>query len=77
MHRREWDVLFSEYDLGAILESQLSSINDRVLAIPKTRFELDSDEQLAASIASELVVEPLELREDTAYFGGIEISMCT
>lgn len=63
MHRREWDVLFSEYDLGGILDNQLRSINDRVWAIPKGRFDSDSDEQIAAAVASELAIESLELSE--------------
>jgi hypothetical protein len=64
MRRRDWDHLFSEYDLRAVLEHQLSAINDKVLGVPKERFAADSDEQIAAVIASELIVEPLELEEN-------------
>src|SRR6266542_903485 len=56
-------MLFSDFDLSDVLEAQLKSINERVLKIPNARFAADSDEQLAASIASELVVQPLELDE--------------
>jgi hypothetical protein len=63
MRKREWDLLFYEYDLRDVLEAQLRSINERVLKIPSSRFASESDEQLSASIASQLVVEPLELNE--------------
>src|SRR6185437_2844962 len=59
MHKREQTLLFSEYDLRLILEAQLKRVGERVLAIPKERFEQASDEFLAAEIASVLIVTPL------------------
>lgn len=59
-----WDLLFSEYDLRKVLANQLRSVSDRVLKIGRSRFERESDELLAAAIASELVVAPLELHEE-------------
>ena len=64
MHKREQTLLFSEYDLRLILEAQLKRVGERVLAIPKERFEQASDEFLAAEIASVLIVTPLEIVED-------------
>lgn len=64
MIKREWDLLFSKYDLGAVLESPLKKVNDEVLQIDKHRFEKETDELLSASVASKLVVSPIELLED-------------
>jgi hypothetical protein len=64
MRKRDWDLLFSEYDMRAVLEAQLNAVNDRVVAIDRQRFDNRSDEMLAAEIASELVVEPLVLHEE-------------
>jgi hypothetical protein len=64
MHRREWTLLFSEYDLRLVLEAQLKQVGSRVLAIPNERFKLASDEYLAAQIASDLTVTPLEIVDD-------------
>jgi hypothetical protein len=64
MKKRDWDLLFSEYDLRHVLESQLASINDRVLKLETRRFEKDTDDLLAALVASDLVVAPLRLVED-------------
>ncbi len=60
----DWVHLFSEYDLRAVLENQLKSLSDRVIKIDPQRFGLESDERLAAFVASELVVEPLDLDEN-------------
>ena len=60
----KWDLLFSEYDLRDVLANQLSSVGDRVIKIHQERFERESDEMLAAAVASELVVAPLELTEE-------------
>lgn len=57
MTRQSWDYLFSEYDLRQILEYQLKTINDKVIAVPKEKFETQTDEQIAAAVASELVVD--------------------
>jgi hypothetical protein len=47
-----------------MLEELLRSVSDRVIKLDKRRFGAESDEMLAADIASELVVAPLELVED-------------
>jgi len=64
MHKREWTLLFSEYDLRLLLEAELKKVDERALAIPKERFKLISDELLAAQIVSDLTVTPLEIVED-------------
>lgn len=61
---RDWDLLFSEYDLRAVLENQLASVDKKVRDIPQSRFDTETDEFLAATVASELVVAPLELLEE-------------
>lgn len=64
MIKREWDLLFSEYDLSAVLDAQLGKVRERVLKIEQGRFQATSDDFLAASIASDLVVSPLVLLEE-------------
>lgn len=64
MMKREWDVLFSEYDLRRVLEAQLEAVSDRVLELGEALFARNSDEELAARVASRLVVSPLRLLED-------------
>ena len=64
MIKRDWDLLFSEFDLRAVLDTQLQSATDIVCAIPEQRFDEKTNEFLAASAASKLVVSPLELLED-------------
>lgn len=64
MMKRDWHLLFSEYDLRSVLEAQLAAVDDRVLQISERRFEAESDDLLAASVASDLVVSPLVLLED-------------
>lgn len=61
---RGWEVLFSERDLRSVLEEHLKSINDQVVRIQGPRFDSESDEMLAAAVASELLIEPLQLLED-------------
>lgn len=63
MMPRDWDLLFSEYELSAVLEAQLKSVKEKVLAIAAARFGAESDEELAAHAASMLVVEPIAFRE--------------
>jgi hypothetical protein len=63
MRKRDWDLLFSKYDLRSFLDAQLQSVNDRVLKLDPSRFDHESDEMLSASIASELVISPLEIDE--------------
>jgi Uncharacterized protein containing a TIR (Toll-Interleukin 1-resistance) domain len=64
MMKRDWDLLFSEYDLRAVLEAQISKVNGEVLGIEKGRFERETDELLSATVASKLVASPIELLED-------------
>ena len=64
MMKRDWYLLFSEYDLSAGLEKQLNRVEDIVRAIDPSRFETSTDDLLSATIASELVVAPIELHED-------------
>lgn len=64
MRKRDWDLLFSKYDLGSVLDAQLGSIGDRVVKLDPRRFDRESDEMIAASVASELVVSQLDLLED-------------
>lgn len=64
MMKREWDLLFSEYDLRAVLEAQFAKVNEEVLAIAKGAFEKETEELLSATVASKLVVSPIELLED-------------
>lgn len=64
MIKREWDLLFSRKNLQASLEAQLESVNEHVLKIDPQRFQEETDDLLAASIASKLVVSPIELLED-------------
>jgi hypothetical protein len=63
VQKREWNLLFSEYDLRAVLDGQLGTVDDEVLRIPRERFASESDELLAASVASKLVISPIELLE--------------
>jgi hypothetical protein len=62
--KRDWDLLFSEYDLSAVLTGQLSKVRERVLKIDRDRFKTTSDDFISASLASELVVSGLVLLED-------------
>jgi hypothetical protein len=64
MNEREWVLLFSDYDLRAVLDNQLKRVSDEVLKIDHRRFQTESDELLAALLASKLVVAPLELHFD-------------
>lgn len=57
------DLLFSEYDLREVLANQLRLVSNHVIKIEQERFQRESDEMLAAAVASELVVAPLELDE--------------
>ena len=60
MMKRDWDLLFSEYDLRAVLENQLNQVEDKVRAVYPVRFETSTDDLLSATIASELVFAPIE-----------------
>jgi hypothetical protein len=75
MMKREWDLLFSEYDLRAVLENQLRKVNDEVRAIAESQFDVHTDEYLAASVASRLVVSPIELREDAITVSSREVKV--
>lgn len=62
--KRDWELLFHEADLDAILRHQASLVKDRVAAIAEADFSTTSDEFLAAKVASGLVVEAIVLHED-------------
>jgi TIR domain len=62
--KRDWDLLFFEYDLDSLFRHQLSTIRDVVIKVPLPDFESTSDEFLSARVASQLVVQPLEFAED-------------
>lgn len=64
MMKRDWDLLFSEYDLRGTLENQLTSVEPKVRAVDPEEFRKATDDFLAASIASELVVSPIEVMDD-------------
>jgi len=64
MMKRDWHLLFSKRDLRVVLDSKLAKVNEPVLAINKERFSGNTNELLSASVASELVVSPIELLED-------------
>ena len=64
MMKRDWDLLFSQYDLRIVLENQLNQIDGKVRTIDSARFETSTDDLLSATIASELVIAPIELHED-------------
>jgi hypothetical protein len=61
MIKRDWALLFSQFDLRAVLENQLAMVNDEVLKVSRDRYTSESDELIAASIASSLVVRPIEI----------------
>ena len=63
MMKRDWPVLFREYDLRAVLEAQLKSVDEGVRGIPEAEFDARTDDYLAATVASKLVVSPVELLE--------------
>jgi hypothetical protein len=63
MRKRDWDVLFSEYDLSRVLDAQLGKVNDQVRAIPEKQFDAQTDEYISATVAAELLIAPLELDE--------------
>ena len=64
MIKRDWDLLFSDYNLRVGLENQLNQVKDKVRSIDPVRFETNTDDLLSATIASELWVVPIELHED-------------
>jgi hypothetical protein len=64
MIKRDWTLLFNDYDLRAVLDAQLRGIGERVRKIPEAEFAARSDEHLAATTASALVVRPIVLFED-------------
>ena len=48
----------------AVLANQLDRVQAKVRAVVSERFETSSDDLLSATIASELVIAPIELHED-------------
>jgi len=67
MQMREWPKLFRKYQLSSVFESAYSKINDEVIAIPKDLFERESDDYLAASVASKLVISKINLLEEEKF----------
>ncbi|WP_291157195.1 toll/interleukin-1 receptor domain-containing protein [Gemmatimonas sp. UBA7669] len=64
MIRKDWTLLFSDYDLRSVLDDQLKGVAERVRTIPESGFASRTDEDLAAMTASELVVRPILLHDD-------------
>jgi hypothetical protein len=64
MIKRDWTLLFSDYDLRSVLEAQLKGVAESVRKIPESGFASRTDEDLAATAASELVVRPIVLHND-------------
>ena len=64
MMKRHWKLLFSKYDLMAVLDNQLKQVQAKVRAVDPRRFETTTDDLLSATIASDLVIAPIELHED-------------
>jgi hypothetical protein len=62
--KREWSLLFNDYDLRSVLQAQLNKVAENVRKIPAAEFDSESDEFLSARVASELVVSPVSLLED-------------
>jgi len=67
--KREWSLLFNEYDLRALLEAEQAKAAPLVRKLLPAAFDAQSDEFLAARIASELVVAPIALDEN-----GVQVS---
>lgn len=64
MAKRDWVLLFNEYDLRSVLDRQFSSIAGKVRSLPPQSFAAESDEFLSARVASDLVVAPIGLVEE-------------
>jgi hypothetical protein len=64
MIKSDWTRLFSEYDLRSVLDAQLKGVAQRVRKIPESGFASRTDEDLAATTATELVVSPIVLQDD-------------
>ena len=62
--KRDWTLLFWDYDLQAVLDRQFASIGEKVRALGQSAFDAESDDFLAARIASSLVVSPVTLLEE-------------
>lgn len=60
--RRESILLFSDYDLYAVLEAQGANISERVGEIPEQKILQEETETLIASLEKELEVEPIKLQ---------------
>jgi len=61
--KRDWDLLFSEYDLRAVLENALGRALESVSSIPDTQVKNADIEALANQIITEFRAEPIVLRE--------------
>lgn len=65
MIKRDWPRLFYEHDLRAVIEHQRTGLRSVVLEIPEHSFNQQTDEFLAATVASTLVIAAIELHEET------------
>jgi hypothetical protein len=72
MMKRDWDLLFSKYDLHAVLENTKARVSETVLRIAQELFKNETDDLLAASAASELVVSPLEVLADQVSVSAVD-----
>ena len=75
MIKRQWYLLFSDFELDAVLRARLQTLNKKVYAIPEQRFEKESNEFMAAMVASQLVVSPLRMLEDKITVSSREASI--
>lgn len=64
MIKRDWTLLFNDYDLRSVLDAQRKGGAERVRRIPESGFASRTDEDVAATTASELVVRPIVLHDD-------------
>ncbi len=65
MIKRDWPRLFYEHDLRAVIEHQRAELRSLVREIPEHTFNQQTDEFLAATVASKLVIAAIELHEET------------
>ncbi len=75
MMKRDWDLVFSEYNLGLRLEDQLNQVEDKVRTVDPVRFNTSTDDLLSATIASELVIAPVALNEDQLSVSSRDVSV--
>lgn len=62
--RKETILLFSNYDLSAVLDAQAQGVNKRVEQVLPEQLFSEETESLVAKLVNELKVEPILLKED-------------